>query len=1851
MKSLAKPARAVTGPLCANPVAYASAACLLAVSFVARGAEPSGAAAAGRYVPTPEELQAGYRRAQRPPRPLPQVPKSQIKPHWFDQNARFWYRNDLRGGAREFVLVDVERGRRRPAFDHDKLAAALSQATGRQYQGNHLPFDNIEFGPGAASVRVKVDNTTWQIALGSYGCTKVADPTDPDSGPGNPSAEAQGEAPELEAEGQAARSPLDPPLAAGTSSTGGAVDEDDEGPNPRKSSVSPDGKWTAFVKDYNLYVRSAEGHVTQLSRDGKPGLTYGLAAWAPDSKTLAAFRVEPGDHKEVYLVESSPHGGGRARLHKRPYDLPGDKLIAYELNVFHIDGFRQVKPPVERVDLGFPRLRWSPDGSRLTFEKVDRGHQRFRLIEVDARSAAVRNLIDEKSETFIWTAHTEMLWLSLVTWLTRTDEVIYVSERDGWRHLYLVDAREGRITNQITRGEWAVRAIDRIDEDRRQIWFRAGGKNPDQDPYLVHSYRVNFDGTDLAALTEGNGNHTVQFSPDRKYLIDSYSRVDMAPVHELRRAADGKLVCPLEKADTTELEAAGWQPPEVFVAKGRDGKTDIWGVIARPRSLDPARKYPVIESIYAGPQGSFVPKSFNAFSRYAALTELGFIVVQIDGMGTANRSKAFHDVCWHNLKDAGFPDRIAWHKAVAQKYPYYDLDRVGVYGTSAGGQNAAGALLFHPEFYKAAVAACGCHDNRMDKASWNEQWMGYPVGPQYADCSNITHAANLRGRLLLIVGELDDNVPPESTYRFADALIKAGKDFEFLVVPGMRHSNGGAYGVRRMQDFFVRHLHGIEPPDRNAVATARREPIIYTVSFPEPAKHYARVEMLAPASNTPSVELMMAEWSPGFYRVEHYANRVEDVSARTPDGKPLAVEQPRKNRWRVRTEGAPAVVVSYRLRCEGRSVTTNWVSGEYALLNGPATFLTFPERGPRPHEVRIELPAPWKGTVTALDPAPGGNAHHYRAEDFDTLADSPIVAGNPTAVGFEVAGSKHVVAGFGDVGRWDAHRTAADLEKLARENLRLWGFLPFRRYTYLCAFRRGGGGLEHKDCSLLTTDLALLQNTRGYLRWLSFVSHEYFHAYNAKRLRPAELGVIDYENAPRTSGLWVAEGLTCYYDDLLVTRAGLAGPQDHLNTLSAEIKQLQKTPGRRVQSLEQASLDVWTTSFSGIGGGEKTVSYYVKGPVVGFLLDARIRRATGGSRSLDHVMRLAYQRYSGERGFSADQFRATAEEVAGVDLKDWFRRAVSSTEELDYAEALDWFGLRFAPSKEKEPTWRLEVRPDARDAEKSHLAAWLGAAPPAASPPGGNPAEPGRPPEPPRPAVVSPPESFLAKVPETDREAARKFYTKYLDIKGLPVLASAEVADQALERTYDLVTHLLAGRPDVLEAMLRNGTRLIIIGKDQVYTDMPEYRNHPNPAYQNERVRGTGGFRITSFGEENLLNLPLDRYDDESIAVHEFCHTIDAAVRRVDPTWQSRLLATYHGAMEKGLWKNAYTATDPAEYWAEICQSYFDCNRVNNWNHAAVGTREQLKMYDPEGYELVKTTFRLTAQTDWRYRPLRRQPSVTPPPGRFRIDPYYTKFTYAREFIVLGSGRVSDEALLKANDMIRKMFAYRQDILKAMIAEGARLVVLGRGERLSDLPEFADAANRPGFDQLRYCEYDPDRRLMVVPEENVLGLPGEPFAGKCMVVSVFAKGLYSVAGLRPVDHDFERRRDKQQYELRVKRLDVEFDRRLAKLHDQALAKALWKGTAAARSRAEYWAAGVEAYFDAAGDNPAPNLADRPINTREALRAYDPDLYALVDETMAFRGHVDWRYRPAGPTRPDGSLSPPNGLERNKQVRR
>jgi dipeptidyl-peptidase 4 len=821
----------------------------------------------------------------------PRVYRDKVEAHWFADNRRFWYRNDLRGGAREFIVVDAERGMRQPAFDH----AAVARQLGAGVTAEELPVTGLQFSADGTMVTLRGDGTNWiwhlqESRLGEANASGAA-PTSSESnrlpaearprpstrtgaetqisfvnelrepvevfwlddqggrqsyGTVNPGATRDqhtfsGHVWLVANQGGETLGVFAATDTAGVAVLDGtrpAVSEErrlrqprDRRGNPNEA-TSPDGKWVAFIKEQNVFLRARGGASddVQLSTDGSSDNAYGRPSWSPDSQKVIAWRVEPGERKPVHLIRSSPPGGGRATLESRPYALPGDKFPRHELNLFDVASRTQTKPEVDRFEheWSVPDLHWWPNTSRFAYSQVDRGHQRYRVIELDVTNGSVRNLIDEKSDTFIWTAHTEgpaRLGFRIVTWLDQTREIIHMSERDGWRHLYLIDAKTGTLKNQITEGEWVVRGIDRVDEERRQVWFKASGMNPGQDPYLIHFYRINFDGSGLVALTEGNGNHTVTYSPDEKYLVATYSRVDLPPVTELRRAADGKLVCTLETADISELTDRGWQMPEVFSAKGRDGQTDIWGVIYRPAQINRSTSYPIIEDVYAGPHDSFVPKTFSPRNRYEAFNELGFVVVKIDGMGTANRSKAFHDVCFKNLKDGGFPDRIAWMKAAAKKHPYLDITRVGVYGTSAGGQNAAAAVLFHPEFYKAAAANCGCHDNRMDKASWNEQWMSYLPAEKiyekspdnwYAACSNIENAHLLQGRLFLVVGEVDSNVPPESTLRFVDALIQARKDFELLVVPNGGHGAGGAYYQRRLQDFFTRHLMGVEPPNRNA---------------------------------------------------------------------------------------------------------------------------------------------------------------------------------------------------------------------------------------------------------------------------------------------------------------------------------------------------------------------------------------------------------------------------------------------------------------------------------------------------------------------------------------------------------------------------------------------------------------------------------------------------------------------------------------------------------------------------------------------------------------------------------------------------------------------------------------------------------------------------------------------------------------------------------------------------------------------------------------------------------------------------------------------------------------------------
>jgi predicted metalloprotease with PDZ domain len=469
-----------------------------------------------------------------------------------------------------------------------------------------------------------------------------------------------------------------------------------------------------------------------------------------------------------------------------------------------------------------------------------------------------------------------------------------------------------------------------------------------------------------------------------------------------------------------------------------------------------------------------------------------------------------------------------------------------------------------------------------------------------------------------------------------------------------------------------------------AAQTRPVEPIRYTLRFPAPHTHYVEIEADVPTGRRPEVELMMAVWTPGSYLVREYARHVERVTAALPDGRPLAVAKTRKNRWRIQTQGASSIRVAYRVYGREMSVRTNWIDADMAMLNGAPTFLTLAGDARRPHEVRLELPAAWAASATALAPAPGGAPHHYVAADFDELVDSPIVAGNPSTYRFEVAGTPHELVNVGEAGVWDGPTSARDVEAIVRATTAFWGVVPYERYVFLNMITEAGGGLEHKNSTLLMTSRWRTRTRRDYLGWLALVAHEFFHAWNVKRLRPAALGPFDYENEVYTEDLWISEGFTDYYGDLLVRRAGLSTDEEYLKELSALVRALQTTPGRLVQPASLASFDAWIRQYRPDENSPNvSISYYTKGAVVAFLLDAHIRRATSGARSLDDVMRLAYRRHAGARGFASQEFRQTASEVAGADLSAWFAHAVDGTGELDYRDALDWFGLRFKGPDDK----------------------------------------------------------------------------------------------------------------------------------------------------------------------------------------------------------------------------------------------------------------------------------------------------------------------------------------------------------------------------------------------------------------------------------------------------------------------------------------------------------------------------------------------------------------------------------------
>lgn len=703
-----------------------------------------------------------------------------VVPHWVDQTSAFWYVRQTEKG-KEYVKVDAASKKRTALFDQQKMASALTEKAGREINAYNLPLQNCRLNISLETLRFQLDGKFWAYSIKN---NRLLD---------------EGAIP-----------------SRGKERHWMEVDDEKEG----SPVTSPDGKWTAFIKNDNVYVREvATGKEKQLSQDGTLSNYYSsYIQWSPDSKSVVSCRIRPVEKRYVYYVESSPADQAQPKLHKQEYAKPGDELRFKVPCIFEVESGRRLIPSTElfshQYELSGPM--WNADSKAITFEYNERGHKVYRVLEMSAVDGSVRTLIEEKEEKYVNYPRIYRNYLS------DGKRIIWSSERDNYNHLYLYDRATGKPLNQITKGEWYVRGVQHVDEANEVIYFSANGMKKGEDPYLIHYYKINFDGSNLVELTPEEGMHQCWYSSDYKYLVDVYSKVDQAPIAVLRDAKNGKIRMQLDKADISALLANGWKAPEVFSAKGRDGKTDMWGVIYRPSNFDPSKKYPVIEYIYSGPGDQYVPKTFSSYNWWmTSLAELGFIVVQVDGMTTSFRSKEFEEVCYKNLKDAGLPDHIAWIKAAAQKYPYMDIDRVGIFGCSAGGQESTGAVLFHPEFYKAAYSACGCHDNRMDKIWWNELWMGYPVDESYSACSNVDNAHLLSRPLMLVVGELDDNVDPASTMQVANALIKANKDFELVVIPGAHHTMGEDFGEHKRYDFFVRHLMGVTPPSWDKVKTGK----------------------------------------------------------------------------------------------------------------------------------------------------------------------------------------------------------------------------------------------------------------------------------------------------------------------------------------------------------------------------------------------------------------------------------------------------------------------------------------------------------------------------------------------------------------------------------------------------------------------------------------------------------------------------------------------------------------------------------------------------------------------------------------------------------------------------------------------------------------------------------------------------------------------------------------------------------------------------------------------------------------------------------------------------------------------
>jgi len=725
----------------------------------------------------------------------PLVSGTSVRGTWLPGD-RFWYRSTNPVGS-TFILVDPTRKKKAPAFDHARVAASLSAATGESYDAAKLPFTTIEMAEKGNSFTATVSGRRYSCDVMGVSCVAVPGAVPAQTAPAN-----------------------------GGGRGGAAL-----------SVASPDGKRAAFIRDWNLWVRDvATGQETQLTTDGVKDFGYAtdnagwtnsnraIALWSPDSRKIATYQQDQRNVGEMYLVSTAV---GHPMLRSWKYPLPGDSIVTMiQRVVIDVDGKRIVRfqmPPDQHRstngdDISMADVQWSPDAAQVAFASVSRDHKTVTLQVADASTGAVRTVMSEsvpksQFESGIGKINWQMLWPS--------KEVLWWSQRDNWGQLYLYDAATGTLKLKITNGEGNVATVVKVDAASRTIWFTGMGREPGRDPYFRHLYRIGMNGTGLTLLTPDDGDHDVSLSPSGIALIDTWSRPDVPQVTTMRSGVTGKQLVALETADISRLMATGWKPPIPITMKGRDGTTDIYGLMFRPSSFDPQRKYPIINQIYPGPQtGSVGGRSFTpARGDAQALAELGFVVVQIDGMGTPGRSKSFHDAYYANMGDNTLPDQIAGMKELAARYAWIDLTRVGIWGHSGGGFATADAMFRYPEFFKVGIAESGNHDNRQYEDDWGERYQGLLVKnsdgtSNYDDQANQNLAKNLKGHLLLAHGTMDNNVPPYNTLLVAEALIKANRDFDLLMLPNQAHGYGtmSSYMMRRRWDYFVRWLQGTEPP-------------------------------------------------------------------------------------------------------------------------------------------------------------------------------------------------------------------------------------------------------------------------------------------------------------------------------------------------------------------------------------------------------------------------------------------------------------------------------------------------------------------------------------------------------------------------------------------------------------------------------------------------------------------------------------------------------------------------------------------------------------------------------------------------------------------------------------------------------------------------------------------------------------------------------------------------------------------------------------------------------------------------------------------------------------------------------